>query len=118
MIKYIQHIAFALLVIFIFPITYQPLHIVWHSGHGKAAVCCHNGECSVESNNQSGAKVDKKEDHCPICDFEFSVNSIPVYSVAENHVPVVKIVRSDTIIEKFIPCIVLIKSSRAPPFSA
>jgi len=116
--KYIRHIAYTLLVVFIFPITYQPLHIIWHFSHGKPDVCCHNSICNIENSDQSKATIGEKDDHCPICDFEFSVNSISVHSVAENYVPVAKILRSETITEKYIPCIVLIKTPRAPPISA
>lgn len=117
MTKHIRHIAWVLWVVFAFPVTYQPLHIVWHHGHGESAVCCHEAHvCHIGyRENQSGERLAEKEDQCPVCDFRFSVNSVPVHTVVESYVPTVKIARNETVVEKFVPCIVLIKSPRAPP---
>ncbi|WP_319503490.1 hypothetical protein [uncultured Draconibacterium sp.] len=71
------HITLLLLGIFVFPIAYQPYHIVRH--HSQKAECHH--ECchikheeahDVTFNSYSG-----EDERCPICDYHFPVNDLP-----------------------------------------
>lgn len=88
--QFSKHIALTLLVIFVFPIYFQSIHIVWHHGHGSdhSTCCAHASECSQEHFIIDGIQYQTTEDHCLICEYDpiaFKVlnNSIITFQVQE-----------------------------------
>ncbi|MCU4158336.1 hypothetical protein J1N10_20345 [Carboxylicivirga sp. A043] len=83
-----KHIALWLTGLFIFPILYQPLHVVLHHSSRHAHHhCCAHKHCQVHANpKQSNAiKVSSAEDTCPICDYHFATKDVanpPIERVA------------------------------------
>jgi hypothetical protein len=66
-----KHIAISFLLVFILPIMYQPIHILRHHAHKY--------NCSFESchRDDSGHPVFQKNNHCFVCEYEFTVTSLP-----------------------------------------
>ncbi|PKQ61892.1 hypothetical protein BZG01_18340 [Labilibaculum manganireducens] len=89
MIKLRKHIAFILFVIFFFPITFQSVHIVWHHAHGYKCEhhLCH-AESSDKNSHTSTENLSEKENACPICEYQFSINNLPELSVIKSEIPV------------------------------
>lgn len=68
-----KHIAPFLFVIFSFPITFQPLHVVWHHSHGYMGRQLYLHPFSGENSNY----ISQKAELCPIGEYQFSVNDLP-----------------------------------------
>ena len=115
MIKSFRNIALSLLLIFVFPIIYQPLHVVWHHSHG--AECCGSyGTCQLgDLQKREGAYFEETIDHCPICSYEFSINDIPEKQVIEFYIQELIFKFIETKVTEFVPPFVLLKIPRAPP---
>jgi hypothetical protein len=94
------------------PIFYQPVHIVWHHGHKDYG--CSHGICNAEK--KPGPPVFLKNEHCLICEYEFTVPNLP----DEIDIPFVEAFVSELIPAKiqdiFSFEIILHTSPRAPPF--
>lgn len=79
MIKLRKHIALLLFGIFFFPILFQSLHIVWHHSHGYK---CEHTHCSQTVTNtdfhSDKENVSEKEKTCIICEYQFSINDLPI----------------------------------------
>ncbi|OQA46951.1 MAG: hypothetical protein BWY47_01510 [Bacteroidetes bacterium ADurb.Bin302] len=84
-----KHIAFFLLGIFIFSITFQSIHIVWHHSH----CISHNATChnTVDCTNYTGTAFfySNSTNHCPICEFQFSINTLPYILFFEAVIPTI-----------------------------
>ncbi|WP_073003283.1 hypothetical protein [Mariniphaga anaerophila] len=80
-----KHIARFLFGIFIFPLTFQSVHIVWH--HSS----CHHGACHAQVADDHFTddivKIVQDEEHCPICEYQFAVNSIPSAPAFQSNKP-------------------------------
>ena len=78
MIRLNKNIAIFLLGIFIFPITFQAFHIIWHHSHDYHG---HHKLYQVEVTKkpfQTDIRAaSQKKKHCPICNYEFSINDLP-----------------------------------------
>lgn len=74
--------VFFLVGIFLFPLIFQPWHIVQHHGHDhecSAHAHHHNTDCSHESALSliSTQDQDQPHDPCYICDYKFPVEDLP-----------------------------------------
>jgi len=93
MIRRRLYTALYLFGIFVFPIVFQPLHIIQHHGHGheysehvheidqnSGHTHHHETDCSHESVLPlvSLQSQDHSHDPCLICDYEFPVQDMPV----------------------------------------
>ncbi len=112
MFKGLKYIGIPLLLIFIIPIVYQPLHNVRH--HSQKEHDCSQGICRAVK--KTGAPVVQKNEHCPICEYEFTTTNLPV----EFKVPFVESHFSELIAakiqDKFLCDVIFHASPRAPPF--
>lgn len=118
MIKFYKHIAILLFGIFISPIIFQPVHILWHHSHSFNEC---NHVCTTKSDshgldNESKNGI-KKYEHCPICEYKFSINNLPIVSVFETIVPKIDANFDETEIAQLYLHSFSVKSPRAPPFS-
>lgn len=110
-----KHIAFILLGIFVFPIFYQPYHIVLH--HSEE-LHCHHDCCSSKIEKSTDLIVDiytEKEEPCPICNYHFPVNDIPGISFFATSLIALKGQIYDLDIKRASQQVVSIKTPRAPP---
>jgi hypothetical protein len=72
-----KHITLALLGIFVFPIVFQPFHIIWHHAEDSH---CHHECCPSEEKKPVGLIFDvfsANNEYCPICEYHFPVNDLP-----------------------------------------
>jgi hypothetical protein len=71
-----KHIAFILTGIFVFPLMFQPIHIVWH--HSTDHVTPGDESCCLHQNFAGDIPGESQpNDHCLICEYEFAVTSLP-----------------------------------------
>jgi len=116
LIKSFRNIALSLLVIFVYPIFFQPLHVVWHHSHGVEC-CGSHGTCQLDhSQKHIGTHLEETTDDCPICKFEFSINNLPEKSVNKFHNQEFIFKFIETKVTEFVPPFLLLKTPRAPPF--
>lgn len=112
-----KHIALLLLGMFIFPIAYQSVHVVWY--HPHSFICEHNHcqQTTAEKNTHTnGHKVSDEKSKCPICAYQFLKNEMPqrflfnstLPAIACNYIPIGK---QQPYKEVFSD-----KTPRAPPF--
>lgn len=116
--KSFRNIAAGLLVIFIFPIFFQSFHVVWHREHDSN--CCehrHSVCHLITADNHSGPEVDQEKDHCPICDYEISINSLPEHTVFESYISRIEAMLYEMESDNYFPAVVVVKSPRAPPLA-
>ena len=110
-----QHIALVLLVIFTFPIAYQPYHMVMHH---SADTECHHHCCHAEPARTSGILLEPysaEDENCPICDYHFPVNDLPKLSLFSTVERLLLTSISDSEIEQIRQQIISTKSPRGPP---
>jgi len=82
--KYKIHIAIIAWGIFIFPVIFQPAHVVWHHSAGHNENC--GDSCETSFRNpipQNSVSISEIDDHCPICEYKFTINSLPEHLVYE-----------------------------------
>lgn len=80
----LKHIAIILLGVFLFPTLFQAVHVLSHhsandSNSVSEFVCCGHNPLS-DCSRQDGFKApdEEKNRHCPICEYEFPVKSLPL----------------------------------------
>ncbi len=75
------NIAVLLCGIFLFPIIFQSVHIVWHHSHGFK---CEHHHCQQiaphEDFHSYFENISDEVSKCPICDYQFPVNNLPEVS--------------------------------------
>jgi hypothetical protein len=71
LIKFKRHIAIFLLLVFVLPIGYQPVHIILHHSH-----YFYIHDCPVK-HTQNAGPLFEKNNHCYICEYEFTVIDLP-----------------------------------------
>jgi hypothetical protein len=111
-----KNIAIILFGIFIFPIVFQYAHIITY--HSNSFSDIHHESCCQTNENHSGinkGSVVDKNNHCVICEYEFSFNEIPVKPVIGVSVLIIKANTSEATIASPIPSLSYKKSPRAPP---
>lgn len=105
-----KYIAISFLLVFLLPIIYQPVHTIGHHSYK------HN--CSITSSPgaEQGYPVFQKNEHCYICEYEFTVTDLP----DEFNIPFVEIFLNELTPAKvqdiFSFDVILHTSPRAPPF--
>jgi hypothetical protein len=111
-----KHIAILLLGIFAFPIVFQSVHIILHHRHNidNRHYCCQ----SNTQNDCTGITVAKYKtiSHCPICEYQFSINKPTNLFIFKTIMPILCGVLGNSLIEKRHLKILPSKSPRAPPF--
>lgn len=116
LIRSVKNSAWALLVIFLFPIIFQPVHMLWHRTHGADSVCQVDGHChSCADAHSHGVRLTPEKHHCLICSFEFSINEMPEHAVLVAYCSVLEGVLHDNPCLDFIPAALEEAASRAPP---
>jgi hypothetical protein len=111
-----KHIAVFLLGIFCFPIIFQSVHIVWHHSHGykQEYKICDKG--TSEKTSYSFAKnISQKENICPICEYQFSINDLPKNSVFRTIIPEIACLLNEIAVQQQYNQIFSDKTPRAPP---
>jgi len=110
-----KHIAVILLGIFIFPITFQSIHIVWHHSH----CISHNATCHnvVDCHDYTGTAFihSNSTNHCPICEYQLSINTLPDIPFFEAVIPIICRVFKVLSVTKPHQEVFVLKSPRAPP---
>ena len=116
MISFQKHIAVLLYVIFIFPIAYQPFHIVWHHSHDSHAHhdCCHADEEKEISSIGINVSSDGNK-HCPVCEYHFPINDLPKVSLFRSVGLSIERYLCEIEIRLPLKQVVSNKSPRAPP---
>jgi hypothetical protein len=111
-----KHIALLLFGIFFFPIIYQTVHIVWHHSHGYT---CEHNQCFQTITNKdlhlNGENISQKENTCPICEYQFSINDLPKISFFNAVIPEFSCVFNEIATQKQYKQVFTDKSPRAPP---
>lgn len=110
-----KHIAVILLGIFIFPITFQSIHIVWHHSH----CISHNATChnAVDYHDYTGTAFhhSNSTDHCPICEYQLSINTLPDIPFFEAVIPIICGTFKVLSVTKPHQEVFALQSPRAPP---
>jgi hypothetical protein len=112
--KTARNIAFALLVTFVFPVTFQPAHILWH--YAQSVRQGYQFDASLYS-GISRICINQQRHSCPICDYVLIINSLPEHTAFNNHIPKIKIELNESVRKIFIWHLPRINHSRAPPAS-
>jgi hypothetical protein len=88
------YIAFLLAGIFSFTISSQSAHVIWHTSHIHSE--CDHGDHEHDSNHdhkstdhadENSLQYDNFQDHCFICEFEFSLAEEPGLFIPESISP-------------------------------
>ena len=88
MFRIYRYIALYLLVIFIYPLVFQPIHVVYHHKDDCSHGCYADKTSGICETHQHDTPVfTEKDEKCPICTYEFSINTIPEHSVFKSYVP-------------------------------
>ena len=120
-----RHIVILLVGIFIFPLAYQPWHVVWH--HSQE-LCSQHGCCQLNAEHSAKEAVGcdgpvlnptpEKEEPCPICDYHFPVNILPKFFYYPTNNLVAESAVTDLKIRLPFQQVTSVKSPRAPPAKA
>lgn len=89
MIKHRRHIASVLFWIFLFPIIFQSIHIVWH--HDRAHQCEHHATVSDHGIHKNHPSFSETESSCAICDYHLTINGLPKSSLFSSFIPILAI---------------------------
>ncbi|QGY43978.1 hypothetical protein GM418_10010 [Maribellus comscasis] len=107
-----KYIAISFLLVFLLPGVYQPFHVIEHHGHKHH---CSHGICSLE---EPGHPVFQKDEHCFVCDFEFTLSDLPREFNNLFCEYFLRDVRPLRVQDIFSFEVILSTSPRAPPFFA
>jgi hypothetical protein len=111
-----KHISFLLFVIFVFPIIFQSVHIVWHKSHGNKCEhhLCHQN--IVDKDSQiTNVNTPEEEGTCPICEYQFSINDLPGLSLFSIVIPAFTFVCNEIVARQQYNQVFSDSSPRAPP---
>jgi hypothetical protein len=112
-----KHIALSLLGLFIVPVLFQSVHIVWHHSYGQPETC--EGSCCTGNNHalpDDLSILSQQFEHCPICEYQFTIVSLPDFSIFEAVLPAITGICGDIASEPPLQQRFSLKSPRAPPF--
>lgn len=108
MIKFRKHITFLIFLIFLFPLFFQSIHVIWHHSHGF------NGEIiSLKVNNTKN--IDTEKETCSIGDYKFSITYLPIVYVNYFVINIFKNFYNKIVISQIFKITLQTKSTRAPP---
>lgn len=105
-----SYIAILLLGIFIFPATFQTIHVIWHN----------MDRCDATVYDKNHTKKEKiafisPSSHCAVCEYQFAPNGIPDIAIYQ---PAAQLFNISFILWQEDPAlqtVLLQKSPRAPP---
>lgn len=118
MLEFKKHIAVIILGIFIFPITFQSIHIVWHHSHRISYnVPCHN-TVDCPGSTETAILHSSSISHCPICEYQASINALPDISFFEAVIPTICSIFKVLSVTKTHQEVFALKSPRAPPIQS
>ena len=114
--KFNKHIATLLLGLFISPIIFQSVHIVWHHSHSVADN--HHVDNVIDNQRLQGEakSVLTEDNHCPICEYKFSIHNLPAIFVFEANLAIIKGIQNETAETLLHQEVYSTKSSRGPPY--
>ncbi len=116
MLKFKRHIVIILLGLFVFPIVFQSLHIVWHHSHDYK---CNHILCHIQQTGQNiQAEINtasQKDNHCPICEYQFSINDLPKIFLFSTNTLLIDSFLKKLELQFYFQQLITIKSPRAPP---
>ena len=116
MIRLNKNIAILLLGIFIFPITFQSFHIVWHHSHGyQDNHKLYHVEVTEKPSQADIRTASQKDKHCPICEYKFLINDLPKVPIFRSITPVIECSLNELEIQLPFQQLFLIKAPRSPP---
>ncbi len=111
-----KHIASFLFVIFFFPITFQPIHIVWHHSHGyKGKQYLNNKILSDKGSHRNQENISKEVKLCPIGEYQFSINDLPKIAIFSSVIPLFISVYNEIATQQIYKHVFSDKTPRAPP---
>jgi hypothetical protein len=111
-----KNIAVLLLGIFIFPITFQSFHIVWHQSHGyRSNLKWYHAEITKRPSQTDLKTAQQKDQPCSICEYQFSINDLPELTIFRSITPVIESSLNELEIQLPFQQTFSIKSPRAPP---
>lgn len=95
---------------------FQSFHIVWHHSHSYKCEhhICHQ-KLSDKDSHTKRKNISKKENTCPICEYQFSVNDLPKISFFSTYIPVFVCTYNEIAIQEQHKQVFLDKTPRAPP---
>ena len=113
-----KHIAILLFGIFLFPLTYQPWHVLKH--HAQKSQCCHTCchstiEKKVCDFSHCITSASEKQESCPVCEYHFPLNILPKLSLFKPKNPNLEAQLFGLEASLFYQQIISRKSPRAPP---
>ncbi|NPD84094.1 hypothetical protein HNS38_04950 [Lentimicrobium sp. L6] len=114
MTKHRLHIASILFWIFLFPIIFQSIHIVWHHDHEHH--CEHELAISGKGIHQNHQAFCEKEDSCDICEYQLTINDLPRTSLFPSFIPTISFKTKEIAPKLPLKIRFSNKSPRAPPF--
>lgn len=115
MIKHRIHIANFLFWIFLFPIIFQSIHIVWHHNHALQCEFHVPHQLSDKGLHENHQAFSEKESTCAICEYQLAINGLPKSTIYSIFIPTLTI-KSKVIAPKLPHKIRFSnKSPRAPP---
>jgi hypothetical protein len=115
-----KHIALCLMGLFIFPIVFQPLHVLLlHSPSHEHHHCCAHKHCQAHAKPQhhNDVKLSLADDNCPICNYHFATKDVSNPSVARAAIPVFTYDYNEFATQQIYNQTFSNKSPRAPPVS-
>jgi len=109
-----KHIAPFLSGLFVFPIFYQSVHVVCH--HTSVQIeHCDSDYCTNNSFQKNSIKIIQSPAHCPVCEYQFSINNLPDISIFKAIMPYTQGVYNENTIQQSHNQICTLKPPRAPP---
>jgi hypothetical protein len=119
-IKYKSHIAPLLLCLFVFPILFQPVHVLLHHSNKNNTAghhCCSHETCqaSIKHEQNVGYSVSKAGDKCAICDYHFATKDFIDVKVVLAAIPLDKYDYNTLAKQQKYLSALRNKSPRAPP---
>jgi hypothetical protein len=111
-----KHIAFFLFIIFILPITYHSLHVVWHHSHGyKGKQYLYNNIFNGINSYANKENILEEVNLCPIGEYQFIINDLPETSFSGSAIPVITYIYNKIAAQQQYKQVYLAKTPRAPP---
>ena len=91
MIKQRVHIATFLFWIFLFPIIFQSIHIVWHHDHAHECEDHSTQQLSDKGLQENYQEFSEKESTCAICEYQLTINGLPKSTLFSTFIPTLTI---------------------------
>lgn len=107
-----KYIAVFLLGIFCLPVTFQPLHVIWHNASKHHVICNVN---SAKEYNFDTEIVSSQKEHCPICDFQLTAIGLPQIFTFFPRIYIITGTLVPSEIKLYLKPVFSFKTPRAPP---